>query len=94
MPLSLSQILIHLVFGTKNRANWITLEIEGEFQKYVTVVCQRLGSAPLAVGGTENHIHILCSLPRTMTVSKLVERIKTGTAKWVKTNGQDFTKFA
>ncbi|MBF0526578.1 MAG: transposase [Deltaproteobacteria bacterium] len=54
----------------------------------------KVGSAPLAVGGTENHIHILCSLPRTMTVSKLVERIKTGTAKWVKTNGQDFTKFA
>jgi REP element-mobilizing transposase RayT len=37
------------------------------------------------VGGTEDHVHILCIQNKTMNVSDLVKKIKTDTSKWIKT---------
>lgn len=46
------------------------------------------------IGGVEDHVHLLISLPRTMTLSKLVEEIKKGSSKWIKTQGKWYSNFA
>ncbi len=94
MPQSLSNILIHLVFSTKNRIRLITPEIENELYPYTATIFRSLNCPSLTIGGTENHIHILFRFERTITVSKVVEKIKTGSSKWIKTKGFQFSKFA
>ncbi len=37
----------------------------------------------LAAGGTQDHAHILLSLPTTMNVAKAVQLIKGGSSKWI-----------
>jgi REP element-mobilizing transposase RayT len=37
----------------------------------------------LAVGGTENHVHILLSVPAAIPLAKAVQLIKGGSSKWV-----------
>jgi len=37
----------------------------------------------LAVGGMQDHIHVLLSLPATMLVAKAVQLIKGGSSKWL-----------
>ena len=37
----------------------------------------------LAVGGVEDHVHVLLSLPSTVSVSKALQLIKGGSSKWV-----------
>jgi len=76
MAQSLSKILLHLVFSTKNRANIIPNAIENKLHAYLAGVCRANGSNAFRVGGTANHVHIACTLPRTMTISKLLEEIK------------------
>ena len=36
-----------------------------------------------AIGGPENHVHMLLSLPGTMSISKAIQLIKGGSSKWV-----------
>lgn len=43
--------------------------------------------------GTADHIHILFSLARVVTVAELVEDIKTVSSKWIKTKGPTFKNF-
>ncbi len=94
MPQSLSNILIHIVFSTKNRSDWIRPEIETELYPYLATSFQSFNCPALMIGGTENHLHILCRLSRTITISKLVEKIKTGSSKWIKTKGTRFSHFS
>ena len=93
MPQSLSNVLIHLVFSTKNRVNLITSEIEKELYAYIVSISKTHKCPSLEIGGTENHLHILFRLERTVTISHIVERIKTGSSKWIKTTGNTFKDF-
>lgn len=93
MPQSLSNVLLHLVFSTKSRRPWINIELEEELRKYIAGICRELACPSHKIGGSDDHIHIACSLGRTITISKLVEEIKTGSSKWIKTKADRFADF-
>jgi len=93
MPQSLSQILIHLVFSTKNREPFIKPIIEKELHPYMAKIFRALKSPSLAIDGTADHVHILISLSRVIKIADLVEEVKTESSKWIKTKGPDFKNF-
>jgi putative transposase len=93
MSQSLSSLLIHLVFSTKNREPFIALRIEPELHPYMAKIFRALKSPSLAIDGTTDHIHILFSLGRVITVADLVEEVKTESSKWIKTKGREFRDF-
>jgi len=93
MPQSLSQILIHLVFSTKNREPFIQPTIEKELHPYMAKIFRALKSPSLAIDGTADHVHILFSLSRVIKIADLVEEVKTESSKWIKTKGPDFKNF-
>jgi putative transposase len=93
MATSLSSIMVHLVFSTKHRERIITPEIEPELYKYLAKVFRAYKSPSLTIGGTENHLHILFSLARTISVADLVEEVKSSSSGWIKTKGTEFAKF-
>ena len=94
MSQSLCNVLLHVVFSTKQRQAWIDAEIENELYPYLATTCRELGCPSHKIGGTDDHVHIACSLSRTITIAKLVEEIKTSSSKWIKTRGSNFRKFA
>ena len=93
MPQSLSQILIHLVFSTKNREPFIQPTIEKELHPYMAKIFRALKSPSLAIDGTADHVHILFSLSRVIKIADLVEEVKTESSKWIKTKGPEFKNF-
>jgi REP element-mobilizing transposase RayT len=93
MPQSLSSILIHLVFSTKNREPFITPTIEPELHPYMATIFREHNSPSLIINGTTDHIHALFALSRTITIADLVEEVKTGSSKWIKTKGREFRNF-
>ena len=93
MPQSLSSILIHLIFSTKNREPFISEVIEKELHPYMAKIFRELKSPSLTIGGTDDHVHILFSLGRTITIADIVEEVKTESSKWIKTKGQEFENF-
>ena len=93
MAQSLSSILIHLIFSTKNREPFITEAIEAELHPYMAKIFRELKSPSLAVNGTSDHVHVLFSLGRTIAIADLVQEVKTESSKWIKTNGEHFRNF-
>ncbi len=84
MPQSLSTVLLHVVFSTKNREKTIPEHLRGALHAYLAGICRARGSEAFRVGGTEDHVHIACTLPRTLTMAKLVEEIKKPSSIWMK----------
>src|ERR1051325_3354258 len=93
MAQSLSSILIHLVFSTKNREPFITPDIDAELHPYMATIFRELKSPSLAIDGTSDYIHILFSLARVVTIADIVEQVKTNSSKWIKTKGREFRNF-
>ena len=94
MPQSLSKVLLHVVFSTKNRDSSISKDIQPKLYAYIASICRKIGSQAFRVGGTDNHIHIACSLPRSLTISKLLEEIKKRSSKWLKTQDDTLRAFS
>lgn len=93
MPQSLSRILIHLVFSTKNRDRVISPALQPELHLYLSGILNGIDCPSLQVGGTEDHVHLFFGLSRTSTISAVVETVKTASSKWVKIKGGQFSKF-
>jgi REP element-mobilizing transposase RayT len=83
MPQSLSKILIHLVFSTKNRADLIYPRDSAALYGYISGILNKLKSPALQIGGCADHIHALFALSRTITASDLVEDVKKSSSKWM-----------
>jgi putative transposase len=93
MGQSLSSILVHLVFSTKNRRAYLTPKIQKELYPYLATVFRNAKCPTLAINGMEDHIHILFALSRTKTIADMVEEAKTSTSKWIKAKGSGFRTF-
>ena len=93
MPQSYVQFYCHIVFHTKYSEKLIGAEVENELYAYIGGILKNYRSNPIKIGGTSDHIHVLCSLPKTMSISDLVEEIKKSSSKWIKTKGEVYNNF-
>jgi len=84
MPQSLSKVIVHIIFSTKNREPWLVLNVRPRVHAYVATVCRHLSAELVRVGGVADHIHLVTTLPRTVTQAQLIERIKKTSSKWIK----------
>jgi putative transposase len=85
-------VLVHLIFSTKGRRPLLTDVIRGEMHAYLASV---IGSENICVrvGGVSDHVHVALFIARTETMSRVVERLKVSSSKWIKTKGPEFAKF-
>ena len=84
MAQTLSSLYIHIIFSTKQRIPIIDQSFRYRLWQYIGGICNGLNSPPVQIGGTADHIHILCNLSRSISLQELVTRIKTESSKWVK----------
>lgn len=93
MAQTLTSLLVHIVFSTKQRADLITPEIEPELYAYLGGIAANHQSVLLASGGTANHVHLLVSLSKNIALKDLLQNLKQDSSKWLKTKGQAFAGF-
>ena len=94
MPQSLARLYIHLVFSTKYRQPFLTDAIRDCLHTYMATVMDQSGCQTLLINSIEDHIHILFELSRTLAVSQVVEKVKTASSRWIKTQGEEWSGFA
>jgi putative transposase len=87
VPQSLANVVVHLVFSTKNRTEWLTPQFREELFPYFVGILRDIGCTPIQIGGHTDHVHLLFTLTRTRTIAQTVEEVKTGSSKWLKAKG-------
>jgi REP element-mobilizing transposase RayT len=85
MPQSLSKVVLHIIFSTKDREPWLDSDVRTRVQAYLATICRDLGAELVYVGGVADHIHIVSTLSRTLSQAQLIEQIKKTSSKWIKT---------
>jgi putative transposase len=83
-------ILIHLVFSTKNRRDLIPDELRSRLWRYLAGIGRNHKIPVLVAGGTANHIHVLIALPADVTVAKVVQILKANSSRWMGEHGIGF----
>ena len=81
---------IHLVFSTKERVQHIKQDIQPRLWAYMSGICRKHAMIVKAVGGLDDHAHLLFHLPPTLALSKAVYLVKANSSKWMKQFAKDF----
>ena len=78
-----SSINIHYVFSTKNRVPVLTENMRERLWAFMGGIARENRMTARCIGGVTDHVHLLISMPTTVSVAKGVQAIKGGSSKWV-----------
>jgi putative transposase len=73
----------HCVFSTKERRPLITSKLRERLWPFLGGIARQNKMKAVEIGGVEDHVHLLLSLPATIPISKAMQLIKGGSSKWV-----------
>jgi putative transposase len=85
MPQSLANLLVHIVFSTKERrASLQNQELRDEMHRYLAGVSAKLECPAIIVGGATDHVHLLANQSRTIALAEWVKELKRASSLWAK----------
>lgn len=84
MSQSLSKVILHITFSTKDREPLLDSTIRPRMHAYLATICRDLGGKEVCVDGVSDHVHVVTTLPRTLSQAELIEEVKKASSKWIK----------
>jgi putative transposase len=94
MSQSHAQVWLHIVFSTKERRPFLkNEEFRTEMFRMLAHHVKETKCLSACVGGHVDHVHLLIGISRTITIAKLVEKVKSETSKWAKTANKGSSTF-
>jgi len=75
--------LMHCVFSTKERRQLITPDLQERLYPYLGGIARENRMKALSIGGVEDHVHALLSIPATLQIAKAVQLLKGNSSKWI-----------
>jgi REP element-mobilizing transposase RayT len=94
VPQSLANVLVHIVFSTKERrASLQNDDLRVEMHRYLAGVCKTLECPAVIVGGATDHVHLLASQSRTIALAEWVKEMKRASSLWAKKRSTQWELF-
>jgi REP element-mobilizing transposase RayT len=91
MPASFCHLAAHIIFTTKNRKTWLKKPLQGIMHAYMGGIINNIGGITIKINGTEDHVHILCLLPKDLSIGDFMAKVKANSSKWFRaTHCPDF----
>ncbi|OAV44676.1 IS200/IS605 family transposase [Lewinella sp. 4G2] len=76
MAQSFARVVLHTTFSTKYREKSISPLVEERLLKYMRKTLMNLGSDVIEINSALDHVHIVHTLPRTISISDLLRQLK------------------
>jgi putative transposase len=83
MAHTFSNLLVHIVFSTKDRVPSINPEWRSELHAYMGGIVRELAGKVNVINGTADHVHLLASMPANLSVAEIVRVLKANSSRWV-----------
>jgi REP element-mobilizing transposase RayT len=93
MSQSLANIVVHLVFTTKERRPLLRDEERGRLHAYITGILKNHDSPLIEMNSVRDHIHILFAQSKNDAPAKIVEQVKSSSSGWIKTQSPAYADF-
>lgn len=94
MSQSLAKNYIHLIFHVKYQGDTVRENDLPVLYSYISGILRNINCPSVCIGGTGNHVHILCVLNKNMALSKMVEEVKRSSSRWMKEQDKIYSRFA
>ena len=94
MAQTFSQILLHIVFSTKERHPFITPHIRPRLYDYIGGIIRQQRGVLYAIGGMPDHVHLLIRWRPDESVSDLMRRVKGASSHWIHETYPELAAFA
>ena len=94
MAHTFTDLLAHVVFSTSNRTPFLSDPVRSDAHAYIGGVLREMHVAPIAIGGTADHVHILLCLPADLALADCMRIVKTNSSRWLNTKHQGRFPFA
>lgn len=78
-----TKLMYHIIFSTKYRDPLIDVSLQDRLYKYMGGIIRAQNGHLIAIGGIEDHVHILASLSSTKAIADSIRELKANTSKWV-----------
>ncbi len=78
-----TNLLIHVLFSTKDRQHWLDADLKSRLFPYMAGIIKKLQGQALSINGPADHVHLLLLIPPTLAVSDLMEKLKANSSKWI-----------
>jgi putative transposase len=91
---SFTSCLVHCVWSTKNRNPCLTFDLRKRLWPYLGGIAKQHQMKTLAIGGASDHVHVLLSLPATLSVAKATQLLKGNSSKWMRETFPEMHSFA
>ena len=88
-----SQLYVMVVFGVKYRLGLIDARWSRQLYGVIGAKLKELGSMPIAIGGVNDHVHILFSTLGHRSLSDIIREVKTASSHWINSNRLTVGKF-
>ena len=77
------RLFYHMVWGTKYREPLIQVEFEESLHNVIAAKGKDLGAFVYAVGGIEDHIHLVASVPPRIALASFIGQVKGNSSHWI-----------
>ena len=81
-----SMLIYHLVFGTLRRVTSIDIDNDRDLYMYMYGIIKNSGGHVYRIGGMPDHVHLIVSVPRNVSLSEFVKNLKQSSSLWLKNN--------
>jgi REP element-mobilizing transposase RayT len=81
---------VHVIFSTRERHRKILAPIQPEMWAYIGGIARNYGIELVAIGGTEDHVHLVLALPPKLSLAHAIRAIKANSSKWMNETGHLF----
>ena len=82
MPSTLTSLHVHVIFSTKERVRSITDDWRDSLHAYMGGIVRGMEGAPLAVGGIDDHVHLLVGLKTSHRLDYFLRDLKADSSSW------------
>ena len=86
--------IVHIVFRVKSKDKLILADDLVHIHKYIGGITKGIGGTLIEVGGMPDHVHLLVSLPKIMSLSDFVKTIKANSSRWIKELNPYYSSFS
>jgi len=93
MGSTLTNLIYHVVFSTKNRESIINIEIRDELYRYMGGIIKGEGGVLIQIGEMPNHIHIVLKLKPVHRLSDIMQKVKGNSSKWINEQNRLVSRF-
>jgi REP element-mobilizing transposase RayT len=94
LPQTHTNLLTHIIFGTKARKRWLDDAVRADVHSYLGGILREKQCRPIIINGTDDHVHVLTALHPKIALADIVGIIKANSSGWLHKHSRDHAAFA